>query len=111
MAIAREQALNISAATTRVALRWFAQAIAPKGLLALFEAQRALPAVRFGFENYPQQLLALAFVLAREGNLQAARQALDRALASGITGDAGADELRRLIDTTAPTDDSGAPAT
>lgn len=111
MAAAREQALTISAATTREALRWFAQAVAPKGLLALFEAQRALPAVRFGFENYPQQILALAFVLAREGDLQAARQMLERALASGIAADGAADELRRLIDNTARADDSDGPAT
>jgi hypothetical protein len=111
MATAREQALTVSAATTRGALRWFAQAVAPNGLLALFEAQRALPAVRLGFENYPQQILALAFVLAREGSLQAARQTLERALDLGVATDAAADELRRLIDNTARADDSGAPAT
>jgi hypothetical protein len=44
--------------------------------LAAFELKRRRPSIRLGFEHYPQENLAYAFVLARCGRDQEAEQAL-----------------------------------
>jgi hypothetical protein len=48
-------------------------------LLHAFEEKRTRSFIRLGFEHYPQELLAYAFVLARCGRMLEAEQALQRA--------------------------------
>ena len=47
-------------------------------VLEAFEAKRSRPYIRLGFDHYPQEMLAYAFVLARAGEEQQSRDALRR---------------------------------
>ena len=59
-----------------LAKSFWAETATIDGLLKAFEAKRTRPFVRFGLDNYPQQSLAFAFVLARAGKLEEARERL-----------------------------------
>ena len=67
---------------------------------SLFEEQIAAPVTRFGFDNYPDQRLALAFVRRSLGDAGAADRELDRFLVgAGLDLSAGkAAELRTTLE-------------
>ena len=59
-----------------LAKSFWAETATIDGLLKAFEAKRTRPFVRFGLDNHPQQSLAFAFVLARAGQREEARERL-----------------------------------
>jgi len=66
-------------------------------LLEAFEAKRNRRSLRLAFEHYPQEMLSYAFVLARAGHAEAARDAFSRFVESHQVSAPAQSELSRLL--------------
>lgn len=60
------------------ATRFLEPLTSTRPVLEAFEAKRARPYIRLGFDHYPQEMLAYAFVLARAGEVGRSKEALKR---------------------------------
>lgn len=81
-----------------MAREFFASSASPDLLVGLFQVQASAPTVRFGFENYPQQMLAYAFALKRVGLRQLAETWLDRYIRCCEMSEVLAGELTTLLE-------------
>lgn len=79
----RSEAGIVASYATSCATAWFDRITDVASLLPIFAEQMAAPVTRFGFENYPDQRLALAFVHGYLGDLTAAHRELDHYLGRG----------------------------
>ena len=81
--VARKEAARVTREALESALPWFASVNTLADLVREFEAKRQRPFVRFGFDNYVQEPLAYAFILARVGRWADAEAEIIRYLEGG----------------------------
>lgn len=82
------------------AARWFAPIDGLSSLPEAFEREAARSFVRFGFDNYVPYRLALAFTLARLGQVDQSRAEFDRWVSRRSVPDAAASRIRALLENT-----------
>jgi hypothetical protein len=101
-----EQAAVASAeASLRAATKFWEQVHDERDLLGVVEMLRSRPVVRFGFDNYVQHPVALAFTLARVGRVEDARTELQKAHAYSAGSAVVRSRLDRLLEDAAPRGD------
>ena len=83
------------------ATRFWEQVHDERDLLRMVEMFRSRPVVRFGFDNYVQHPVALAFTLARVGRVEDARTELQRAHAYSTGSAAVRSRLDQLLENAA----------
>lgn len=96
--VVRRRIRHSARLSVRFARAWFSRISDVPSLLPVFEQARRRHVTRFAFDRYPQQPLALAFLLARLGDVQRAHREFDAwCRAQEDLPSAAEDRLRELL--------------
>jgi hypothetical protein len=96
-AFLEKAAIGSAEASLREATKFWEQVHGESDIIRVADRLRTRPAIRFGFYNYVQQPLALAFTLSRVGRLEEARTELQKASAYATATPAIRSRLEALL--------------